>query len=184
MPIQLTRGQKREIEQLLIVGLAITITAPIERVQLLLQCQQELIYFQRLGNRYFSAIDCLETIVENEGKLSLFRGNMAAILKSLPLQTITLSIYQSKTLLKIFQPSYKDSNIKKFAKLWLHGGVAGSIAWSTVYALDFARLRMATDIKPHSNMAYEFKSPFHVLSTVIQKDGLLYLFFYFFVLNL
>merc|ERR1711976_638615 len=71
------------------VGLGRTITAPLTRVKLLLQCQNELIKQNRLQTPYTSPINCFKTIYKSEGLLSLFRGNSIAVLEFFPKQIIT-----------------------------------------------------------------------------------------------
>ena len=63
-----------------------TATAPIERVKLLIQNQEEMIKAGRLTERYKGITDCFARTVKDEGVLSLWRGNNTNVIRYFPTQ--------------------------------------------------------------------------------------------------
>jgi solute carrier family 25 (adenine nucleotide translocator) protein 4/5/6/31 len=61
-------------------------SAPIERIKLLLQNQDELIKQGRLKVPYKGIVECTRRVVKEEGVLSLWRGNVANVLRYFPTQ--------------------------------------------------------------------------------------------------
>lgn len=71
-------------------AIAKTLSAPIERVKLLLQTQHN---NPKLAERpYKGIIDCFSRCVSEEGVISLWRGNWANVLRYFPTQAINFSI--------------------------------------------------------------------------------------------
>eukprot|EP00983_Pelagomonas_calceolata_P126759 1161338-Pelagomonas_calceolata.AAC.6 len=62
--------------------------APIERIKLLIQNQDELIKQGRLKVPYQGVIDCFRRVMKDEGMLSLWRGNAANVLRYFPTQQL------------------------------------------------------------------------------------------------
>lgn len=63
-----------------------TAAAPIERVKLLIQNQDEMIKAGRLSEPYKGIGDCFARTMKEEGALSLWRGNTANVLRYFPTQ--------------------------------------------------------------------------------------------------
>lgn len=63
-----------------------TAAAPIERVKLLIQNQDEMIKNGRLSHPYKGISDCFGRTVKDEGILSLWRGNTANVIRYFPTQ--------------------------------------------------------------------------------------------------
>ncbi len=63
-----------------------TIAAPIERVKLLIQNQDEMLKSGRLQTRYTGIGDCFSRVMAEEGTMSLWRGNIANVLRYFPTQ--------------------------------------------------------------------------------------------------
>merc|ERR1712019_91836 len=68
-----------------------TATAPIERVKLLLQSQDEMIKQGRLNKPYTGVIDCTKRVLSQEGLGSFWRGNIANVLRYFPAQALTFA---------------------------------------------------------------------------------------------
>jgi solute carrier family 25 (adenine nucleotide translocator) protein 4/5/6/31 len=60
--------------------LCLTAIAPIQRVKLLIQCQDEMIKSGRLSKPYRGIVDCFARTISNEGFLSLWRGNIPNVI--------------------------------------------------------------------------------------------------------
>lgn len=63
-----------------------TAAAPIERVKLLIQNQDEMIKAGRLSKPYKGITECFSRTIKDEGFLSLWRGNTANVLRYFPAQ--------------------------------------------------------------------------------------------------
>jgi len=63
-----------------------TAAAPIERIKLLIQNQDEMIKQGRLKVPYQGVMECTNRVVKEEGLLSLWRGNVANVLRYFPTQ--------------------------------------------------------------------------------------------------
>lgn len=63
-----------------------TAAAPIERVKLLIQNQDEMIKSGRLSHPYKGISDCFARTVKDEGILALWRGNTANVIRYFPTQ--------------------------------------------------------------------------------------------------
>lgn len=63
-----------------------TAAAPIERVKLLIQNQDEMIKSGRLSEPYKGISDCFGRTIKDEGMRSLWRGNTANVLRYFPTQ--------------------------------------------------------------------------------------------------
>lgn len=63
-----------------------TAAAPIERVKLLIQNQDEMIKTGRLSEPYKGIGDCFKRIIKDEGFGSLWRGNTANVIRYFPTQ--------------------------------------------------------------------------------------------------
>lgn len=63
-----------------------TAAAPIERVKLLIQNQDEMIKAGRLSEPYKGITDCFARTIKDEGVLALWRGNTANVIRYFPTQ--------------------------------------------------------------------------------------------------
>ena len=125
-------------------AIAKTLAAPIERVKLLLQTQEN---NPKLRERpYKGIVDCFQRCVREEGVISLWRGNWGNVLRYFPTQAINFSTKDAlnRTFLKGVDP--KTDRTQYFLRSLLSGGLAGSFSLIFVYPLDFARTRLGADI--------------------------------------
>lgn len=72
-----------------------TAAAPIERVKLLIQNQDEMIKAGRLSEPYKGIGDCFSRTIKDEGMVALWRGNTANVIRYFPTQ-VCLSVRFSK----------------------------------------------------------------------------------------
>merc|ERR1712224_125531 len=68
-----------------------TAAAPIERVKLLIQNQDEMIKSGRLSHRYTGIGDCFKRTAADEGVMSLWRGNTANVIRYFPTQALNFA---------------------------------------------------------------------------------------------
>ena len=69
-----------------------TAAAPIERVKLLIQNQDEMIKAGRLSEPYKGITDCFARTMKDEGVIALWRGNTANVIRYFPTQVGFLSL--------------------------------------------------------------------------------------------
>jgi len=127
-------------------AIAKTITAPIERVKLLIQTQDANPRI-RSGEvkRYTGIGDCFYRVGSEQGFLSFWRGNFTNIIRYFPTQAFNFAFKDS---IKAIFPRYdsKTAYGKFFLVQMASGGLAGAGSLCIVYPLDYARTRLASDV--------------------------------------
>lgn len=145
-----------------------TLTAPIERVKLILQTQdtnQEII---KSGRRYKGIGDCFKRVATEEGVMTLWRGNFTNVLRYFPTQALNFAFKERYK--KFFRSTDPEAGFwRQFAGNLLAGGAAGATSLSVVYPLDFARTRLAADTAE----VKEFSGLGDCLSKIVKSDGVL-----------
>jgi len=126
-------------------GISKTAAAPIERVKLLVQNQDEMIKQGRLDRPYTGVLDCTKRVMATEGLAPFWRGNLANVLRYFPTQALNFAFKDS--IKALFKVDKSASPATKFAVNIASGGFAGSLSLTVVYSLDFARTRLANDNK-------------------------------------
>jgi len=123
-----------------------TAAAPIERVKLLIQNQDEMLKSGRLSHPYKGIGECFGRTIKDEGFMSLWRGNMANVIRYFPTQALNFAF---KDYFKALFGYKKDKYgyWKWFAGNLASGGAAGASSLLFVYSLDYARTRLANDAK-------------------------------------
>jgi len=123
-----------------------TAAAPIERIKLLIQNQDEMLKSGRLAEPYKGIVDCFTKVTKNEGVVSLWRGNTANVIRYFPTQALNFAFKDYFKRLINFNKD-KDGYAKWFVGNMLSGGAAGATSLFFVYSLDYARTRLANDNK-------------------------------------
>jgi len=127
-------------------GISKTASAPIERIKLLVQNQDEMIKAGRLSEPYKGVMDCFRRVSAEEGVGSLWRGNLANVIRYFPTQALNFAFVGSFK--KMFnQTKDKDGYLMWFLGNMASGGLAGASSLVFVYSLDYARTRLANDAK-------------------------------------
>ena len=145
-----------------------TSAAPIERVKLLLQNQNELIKQGKLTSGYSGVKDCVSKTLRNEGVLAFWRGNMASVIRYFPQQALNFAFKDQIKM--IFKVSKTASNQEKLAKNVLSGGCAGSLSLLFIQSIDYTRTRLAMDAKNSANKR-QFNGIIDVYVKTIRTDG-------------
>jgi len=122
-----------------------TAAAPIERVKLMVQNQDEMLKSGRLKEPYTGVLDCSKRILSEEGVLPFWRGNLANCLRYFPTQALNFA-FKDKIKAQ-FKPKKTDGYGTKLGKNLASGGLAGALSLCFVYSLDYARTRLANDTK-------------------------------------
>ena len=136
-------------EDFLLGGVAAAISktaaAPIERIKLMVQNQDEMIKAGRLDRPYTGVLDCFKRTIADEGVGSLWRGNIANVIRYFPTQALNFAF---KDYFKaLFGRKKEDGYGLWFAGNLAAGGAAGACSLFFVYSLDYARTRLANDAK-------------------------------------
>merc|ERR1719183_1989857 len=123
-----------------------TITAPIERVKLVIQTQDanpkiisgEVPRYTGIGN-------CFSRIYSEQGLAAFWRGNFTNCIRYFPTQAFNLAFKDS---IKKTFPKYSPKT--EFGKFFMvnlvSGGLAAAGSLTIVYPLDYARTRLASDV--------------------------------------
>ncbi|XP_048757973.1 uncharacterized protein LOC125668185 [Ostrea edulis] len=149
-----------------------TAAAPIERIKLLVQNQDEMLKTGRLSEPYKGVIDCTMRTYKTEGVLPFWRGNLANCIRYFPTQALNFA-FKDK-IKQLFKASKKDSYMLGFAKNIGSGGLAGAMSLCFVYSLDYCRTRLANDAKSAGKGGGErqFNGMVDVYRKTIASDGL------------
>ncbi|KAG5579170.1 hypothetical protein H5410_049797 [Solanum commersonii] len=116
--------------------------APIERVKLLIQNQDEMIKSGRLSEPYKGITDCFTRTIKDEGVLSLWRGNTANAIRYFPTQALNFAFRDH------FKRMFNFNKERDGYWKWFGGNLAsGASSLLFVYSLDYARTRLANDAK-------------------------------------
>jgi solute carrier family 25 (adenine nucleotide translocator) protein 4/5/6/31 len=148
-----------------------TAAAPIERVKLLIQNQDEMIKQGRLSTPYKGIGDCFSRVIKDEGVISLWRGNTANVIRYFPTQALNLA-FKDKFKAMFGYKKDKDGYWKWFAGNLASGGAAGASSLLFVYSLDYARTRLANDNKSAKKGGQrEFNGLVDVYRKTLASDG-------------
>ncbi|KAA3672019.1 solute carrier family 25 (mitochondrial adenine nucleotide translocator), member 4/5/6/31 [Paragonimus westermani] len=151
--------------------IAKTAAAPIERVKLLIQNQDEMIKQGRLDRPYRGVIDCTVHTFKMEGILPFWRGNLPNCLRYFPTQALNFAFKDKVKAL--FHPSKNDPYWMSFYKNVTSGGAAGAMSLVFVYSLDYARTRLANDAKSSKKGGTrEFNGLVDVYVKTFKSDGI------------
>merc|ERR1712098_947327 len=122
-----------------------TAAAPIERVKLLIQNQDEMLKTGRLDRKYDGIAECFKRTTAQEGVASLWRGNTANVIRYFPTQALNFA----------------------------SGGAAGATSLLFVYSLDYARTRLANDNKnAKTGGERQFNGLVDVYKKTLASDGI------------
>jgi len=149
-------------------GVSKTAAAPIERVKLLIQNQDEMIKQGRLDKPYSGLMDCVTRVLKTEGVYPFWRGNLANVLRYFPTQALNFAF--KDTIKSAFATPKNAPDWQKFATNITSGGVAGTLSLTVVYSLDYARTRLANDAKGKGGER-QFNGLLDVYKKTLATDG-------------
>jgi solute carrier family 25 (adenine nucleotide translocator) protein 4/5/6/31 len=127
-------------------AVAKTMTAPIERVKLIIQTQDAnpRIISGEVA-RYNGIVDCFVRVSREQGFLAFWRGNFTNVIRYFPTQAFNFAF---KDFFKTLFPRYNQTTeFLKFVGVQIaSGSLAGAGSLCIVYPLDYARTRLASDV--------------------------------------
>ncbi|MCO5608528.1 hypothetical protein L7F22_062739 [Adiantum nelumboides] len=149
-----------------------TAAAPIERVKLLIQNQDEMLKSGRLQEPYKGISECFKRTISEEGFISLWRGNTANVIRYFPTQALNFAF--KDYFKKLFNKKKdRDGYWPWFAGNLASGGAAGASSLLFVYSLDFARTRLANDAKAAKKGGErQFNGLLDVYKKTLKSDGI------------
>lgn len=150
-------------------GVVKTLTAPIERVKLLIQTQDANPLI-RSGEvpRYTGMGNCFTRVMADQGFASFWRGNGANVIRYIPQQACNLAF---KDALKRAFPKFdqKTEFFKFFCVQLVSAGVGAAMSLTLCYPLDFARTRLASDV---GGSKKTFNGIFDCIGKTVKSSGL------------
>jgi len=150
-------------------GISKTAAAPIERVKLLVQNQDEMIKQGRLSEPYKGVVDCTKRTLAEEGIAPFWRGNLANVIRYFPTQALNFAF--KGQIKQLFNVPKEASYATKMAANIASGGFAGSLSLTVVYSLDFARTRLANDSKGKDGKR-QYNGLIDVYKKTLASDGI------------
>ena len=126
-----------------------TAAAPIERVKLLVQNQDEMIKQGRLDKPYNGVMDCTKRTLAGEGITPFWRGNLANIIRYAPTQALNFAFKDKfkANFIEFFNVPKDAPCATKMSVNIASGGCAGHYSLFFVYPLDYIHTRLANDCR-------------------------------------
>ncbi|KAM0045761.1 putative mitochondrial carrier protein [Helianthus debilis subsp. tardiflorus] len=123
-----------------------TAAAPIEHVKLLIQNQDEMLKTGRLSEPYNGIGECFKRTISDEGVMSLWRGNVANVIRYFPTQ-VHFNVFLMAFFIRCAFKFSEFVELKVFGDNIASGGFAGASSLVFVFSLDYARTHLANDGK-------------------------------------
>ncbi|GKV00963.1 hypothetical protein SLEP1_g13571 [Rubroshorea leprosula] len=161
-PVEKTRLFLHDLVRSAIITTAV---APIERVKLLLQCQNMIINSGRLSHPYKGILDCFSTIIRNEGFFALWRSNLAN------LTTHFRMVLNLGFSISLGYENAKFVDISSALLLTAKYAFAGAASGLFFYPLNYAETRLANDVKTTSGTR-QFNGIVDVYRKTLISDGI------------
>ena len=170
--------KKGAVEQLLsdlVIGgsvgaVAKTVMAPVERIKLLLQTMDSNpdIISGKI-EPYKGVGDCFTRVRADQGMQAFWRGNLVNCLRYAPQQGSALAFNDA---INNAFPKYdsKTQFWQSFATKLFAGGMAGGIANTICYPFDYARTRLASDVKKGKG---QFNGIWDCIASTVRSQGIL-----------
>ncbi|KAI0223812.1 hypothetical protein L0F63_002478 [Massospora cicadina] len=126
----------------------------------------------RLSTPYKGIGNCFARTIKDEGFLSLYRGNVANVLRYFPTQALNLAFKDKFK--RMFGYKKEEGYWTWFAGNLASGGAAGATSLFFVYSLDYARTRLANDAKSSTKGGGErqFNGLIDVYRKTLASDGI------------
>lgn len=125
-----------------------TLTAPIERVRILLQTQNISTQISA-DKKYKGILDAFVRIKNEQGVLAFWRGNWVNLVRYFPTQSLNFAFKDTYNQLLLPKNVKKEkiSTIEYQLRFLLSGGLAGATVLLGTYPLDLIRTRITVDIE-------------------------------------
>lgn len=141
-----------------------TLTAPLERVKVVLQVQAVSKVPEAL--KYKGIWDCLTRIGREQGVLAYWRGNGVNVLRIIPNSAIKFTTFDTYKKLAFPEGEAEYKGREKFLRKMFCGALSGVSTIIPVYPLDLARTRLSADTSSRYN------GMVHLMQSTIEKEGI------------
>lgn len=150
-----------------------TLSAPIERVKMVKQTEDEIIKRGQLKEPFKGIGHVFTWIYSNEGVMAFWRSNFTNCIRYFPTQALNFSFKGQVKRLSALKPDKKDGYMTALGKNITSGGLAGTGSLFFVYSLDYARTRLASDMKAAGKGGgeREFNGLLDVYKKTLASDG-------------
>lgn len=144
-----------------------TVTAPIERVKLLLQLRPD----------ETSVRQVVRDVYRQEGLLAFWRGNTPSVIQKAGNSALNFMLMDffkqtiSGCMTTIYGDSYTPSQSTRMLNSLLSGGLSGATTTTLLYPLEFLRTRLAVDINKGSGERRHFRGMRDVVVYTHKTDG-------------
>lgn len=149
-----------------------TVSAPLERVKLLMQSQDDLLKKKIINKKYDGLIECFSRTYKAEGLIPFWRGNLANCIRYFPTQALTFSFKGKINNIKQLKIRKEDSTTTKLLKNIISGGLAGSLSLLFVYSLDYSRTRLGNDAVNEVTGKRKYSGLIDVYRQTYNSDGI------------
>jgi solute carrier family 25 (adenine nucleotide translocator) protein 4/5/6/31 len=150
-----------------------TIAAPIERIKMVVQNQDEMLRRGTLEKPFTGIADCGRWIVANEGVAAFWKSNFTNCLRYFPTQALNFGFKGQIKKMDAFKKKKDDPYALTMTKNIVSGGLAGGGSLTFVYSLDYARTRLANDLKSTKGGGErEFNGLIDVYKKTLKSDGI------------
>ena len=148
-----------------------TLGAPLERIKIIMQNQNEIIKTGKLEQPYTGIYNCFERIVQREGVRQLWRGNLANVLRYFPTQAFNFAFKDYFKLLFNYSQE-RDGYLKWAGGNILAGSLAGFASSGITYSLDYTRTLLSSDLTTTKNEKRQYKGIIDVYKQTINTKGI------------
>lgn len=149
-----------------------TVAAPLERIKLLIQNQDEMLKRGTIDKKYDGISECIYRTHKTEGLISFWRGNWANCVRYFPTQALTFAFKKNLNSVNSLKVSAQDTTFNKLLKNITSGGLAGSASLLFVYSLDYARTRLGNDTICPLTGKRKYNGLIDVYKQTLKADGI------------
>jgi len=149
-----------------------TASAPIERVKMVVQNQGEMIKQGTLKQPFNGIVDCTKWIAKEEGFGAFWKSNGTNCIRYFPTQALNIMFKNQIKTIPALKKSKGDSYGLQLSKNIFAGGAAGWGSSCFVYHLDYARTRLANDLKGGKDGKREYSGLIDVYKKTLSTDGI------------
>jgi len=149
-------------------ALSKTVVAPLERAKVVLQAQRSVFITER--DRFKGLVDFLTRAPQEQGVVSLWRGNWANVLRIVPATAIRFPCYDTYKRLSLPRGEWGYSGAERVLRRMEAGIFAGLTTLLFTYPLDVAKTRLSLD-NSKTGEAKLYKGVWDCLSKTRRADG-------------
>lgn len=124
----------------------------------------------RLTKPYTGIFECLKRVSTEEGAASLWRANTVDIIRYLPAQALNFAFRDTYTSIFAYERE-RDGYWWWMVGRLASGAALGAATVLFVYPLDYARTRLAKDVKNAGGSERQFKGLMDVFEKTLTSDG-------------